>query len=55
MSPRRVVVVGGGHAGATFVANLRREGFGGEITLISSERSLPCHRPPLSKSFGEAS
>ncbi|VXA90272.1 NAD(P)/FAD-dependent oxidoreductase [Citricoccus sp. K5] len=52
MSPRKVVVVGAGHAGGTFVALLRREGFDGEITMVGTEVNAPYHRPPLSKSFG---
>lgn len=51
MSKPRIVVVGAGHAGGTFVALLRREGFQGSITLIGAEKNPPYHRPPLSKSF----
>lgn len=54
MSPRKIVVVGAGHAGGTFVALLRREGFDGEIALVGAEEHAPYHRPPLSKSFGAA-
>ncbi|MCB1754529.1 MAG: FAD-dependent oxidoreductase [Gammaproteobacteria bacterium] len=46
-----IVVVGGGHAGAQLVVNLRQEGFAGKLTLISEETDLPYHKPPLSKSF----
>lgn len=52
MSTSRVVVVGAGHAGGTFVALLRREGFDGEIVMVGTEEHVPYHRPPLSKSFG---
>lgn len=48
---RRVVVVGGGHAGGTLVGLLRQAGFGGEIVLFCAEPDLPYHRPPLSKKF----
>ncbi|AEH09449.1 MULTISPECIES: NAD(P)/FAD-dependent oxidoreductase [Protofrankia] len=48
---RRVVVVGGGHAGGTLVGLLRQAGFAGEIVLFGQETDLPYHRPPLSKKF----
>ncbi|GAA1365229.1 FAD-dependent oxidoreductase [Arthrobacter rhombi] len=50
MTTRRVVVVGAGHAGGTFVAMLRQQGYDGGIDLVGSEPHLPYHRPPLSKS-----
>jgi 3-phenylpropionate/trans-cinnamate dioxygenase ferredoxin reductase component len=50
-SVERIVVVGGGLAGGTAAATLRREGFDGTLTLIAAERHLPYERPPLSKSF----
>jgi 3-phenylpropionate/trans-cinnamate dioxygenase ferredoxin reductase subunit len=50
----RVVVAGGGHAGGTLVAQLRQDGFDGEIVLFGAERDLPYHRPPLSKKFGDS-
>jgi 3-phenylpropionate/trans-cinnamate dioxygenase ferredoxin reductase subunit len=46
-----MVVVGGGVAGASAVAELRRAGFGGAVTLICAEDVLPYERPPLSKEF----
>lgn len=54
MSPRKILVVGAGHAGGTFVALLRREGYDGEIEMVGAEEHAPYHRPPLSKSFGPA-
>jgi 3-phenylpropionate/trans-cinnamate dioxygenase ferredoxin reductase subunit len=51
MTSQRVVVVGAGHAGGSFVALLRQGGFDGEIVMIGAEEHLPYHRPPLSKSF----
>lgn len=54
MTSRKIVVVGAGHAGGTFVALLRREGFDGEIAMVGTEAHAPYHRPPLSKSFGAA-
>lgn len=44
-----VVVVGAGLAAAKVVENLRKEGFGGPITLIGAERYRPYDRPGLSK------
>ena len=54
MTARRVVVIGAGHAGGTLVALLRQTGFDGEIIMIGAEEHLPYHRPPLSKSIGDA-
>lgn len=51
MSQQRVVIIGGGHAGAEAVAALRQKGWAGDITLISSEKQLPYQRPPLSKGY----
>ena len=47
----KVLIVGGGHAGANTAFALRKDGFDGEITIISDEGYLPYHRPPLSKDF----
>ena len=47
----KVLIVGGGHAGANTAYALRKDGFDGEITIISDEGYLPYHRPPLSKDF----
>jgi NADPH-dependent 2,4-dienoyl-CoA reductase/sulfur reductase-like enzyme len=44
-----VVVVGGGLAGWRACETLRREGFGGAITLVGDEPYAPYDRPPLSK------
>lgn len=48
---KRVVIVGGGQAGAECATELRRQGFEGEITLLTEEASLPYKRPPLSKAY----
>jgi 3-phenylpropionate/trans-cinnamate dioxygenase ferredoxin reductase subunit len=45
----RVVVVGGGLAGARTAAELRAQGFAGELVLLAAEPHLPYDRPPLSK------
>lgn len=45
----RVVIVGGGLAGATVAESLRDRGFDGEIVIVGAEAHLPYERPPLSK------
>ncbi len=47
----RIVAVGGGVASAAAIAELRSEGFDGDITLVSAEDTVPYERPPLSKEF----
>ena len=47
----RIVVVGGGQAGGQAVDSLRREGFDGEIILVTAESQPPYQRPPLSKDY----
>lgn len=49
--PDRIVVVGGGQAGAALVAKLRSLGYQGRLTLIGAEPVLPYQRPPLSKKY----
>ncbi|WP_050931547.1 NAD(P)/FAD-dependent oxidoreductase [Aestuariivita boseongensis] len=44
-------VVGAGQAGSSLVAELRKQGFEGEITLIGGEPVPPYQRPPLSKGY----
>src|SRR4051794_13140378 len=46
---KRVVVVGGGLAGARSVQELRTQGYDGSITVLAGEQHLPYDRPPLSK------
>jgi apoptosis-inducing factor 3 len=48
---RRVVIIGGGATGSAAAEMLRREGYDGELTLISEEASLPIDRPNLSKDY----
>ncbi|MER7558719.1 FAD-dependent oxidoreductase [Nocardioides sp. NPDC126508] len=45
-----VVVVGGGIAGVSTVAELRKHGYAGELTLVSAD-PIPYDRPPLSKEY----
>lgn len=45
----RVVIVGGGLAGATVAESLRERDYDGEIVILGAEEHLPYERPPLSK------
>ncbi|MCH7672483.1 MAG: FAD-dependent oxidoreductase [Proteobacteria bacterium] len=49
MAEENCIIVGASHAGTTLALQLRKEGWSGKIQLISAERELPYHRPPLSK------
>jgi NADPH-dependent 2,4-dienoyl-CoA reductase/sulfur reductase-like enzyme len=51
MSPRSVVIVGAGLAGARAAETLRSEGFDGRVTLVGEEPVAPYERPALSKEF----
>ena len=44
-----VVIIGAGHAGVAAATALRKLDKDINITLISEEKNLPYHRPPLSK------
>ncbi|MGI5951399.1 MAG: NAD(P)/FAD-dependent oxidoreductase [Brooklawnia sp.] len=50
-APQRIVIIGGGLAGAKTVEALRANGHAGTITLLGAETHLPYERPPLSKSY----
>jgi 3-phenylpropionate/trans-cinnamate dioxygenase ferredoxin reductase component len=56
-TPRHVVIVGGGLAGAKTAEALRAQEFDGDVTLLAAEPHLPYERPPLSKGYliGKAS
>jgi NADPH-dependent 2,4-dienoyl-CoA reductase/sulfur reductase-like enzyme/nitrite reductase/ring-hydroxylating ferredoxin subunit len=49
--PSSVVIVGAGPAGAACAETLRKEGFGGPITLLGHEPPGPVDRPNLSKDY----
>jgi 3-phenylpropionate/trans-cinnamate dioxygenase ferredoxin reductase subunit len=51
-----VVIIGGGHGGASAAFELRRGGYSRPITIVGEEGFIPYQRPPLSKAWlrGEA-
>ncbi len=51
MADLQYLIVGGGLAAASAVEGIRELDQQGVITLLSAERELPYHRPPLSKGF----
>jgi 3-phenylpropionate/trans-cinnamate dioxygenase ferredoxin reductase subunit len=51
VSTPHVVIIGAGQAGAETALRLRQLSFGGDITLIGDESTLPYQRPPLSKKY----
>jgi 3-phenylpropionate/trans-cinnamate dioxygenase ferredoxin reductase component len=51
MTPRQVVIVGAGLAGARCAETLRAEGFDGRILLVGEEERAPYERPALSKEY----
>ncbi len=51
MGDTQYVVIGGGLTAASTIEGIRELDRSGPITLVSSERELPYHRPPLSKGF----
>jgi 3-phenylpropionate/trans-cinnamate dioxygenase ferredoxin reductase subunit len=51
MAETQYVIVGGGLAAVSAIEGIRELDKTGPITLLTAERELPYHRPPLSKSF----
>lgn len=51
MADTHYLIVGGGLAAASAIEGIRELDQTGSITLVSAERELPYHRPPLSKGF----
>ncbi|HXW23648.1 MAG TPA: FAD-dependent oxidoreductase, partial [Xanthobacteraceae bacterium] len=50
-APDRVVIVGGGAAGFAAAEMLRRDGYGGSLTLLSADDAAPYDRPNCSKDY----
>jgi 3-phenylpropionate/trans-cinnamate dioxygenase ferredoxin reductase subunit len=50
-SPRRIVIIGAGQAGAQAAYSLRGHGYAGEIVMVGAEPQPPYQRPPLSKAY----
>jgi 3-phenylpropionate/trans-cinnamate dioxygenase ferredoxin reductase subunit len=50
-TPERVLIAGGGLAGASAAFALRKRGFEGDVTIVSEEALPPYERPPLSKTY----
>ncbi|WP_290753421.1 FAD-dependent oxidoreductase [Henriciella sp.] len=48
---QKIVIIGGGQAGAQVVQSLRQFGYEGDLVLVGDEAALPYQRPPLSKAY----
>ncbi|WP_194395975.1 NAD(P)/FAD-dependent oxidoreductase [Microbacterium atlanticum] len=48
---RRMLIIGGGLAAGAAAETLRKEGFDGEVVIVSAEPHAPYQRPPLSKGY----
>lgn len=51
LTPKNIVIVGGGAAGFAAAERLRREGYGGKIVMVSNDPDPPTDRPNLSKDY----
>lgn len=51
LTDTHTIIVGGGGAGFMTAHQLRNTGYGGKITLVSTEDKAPYNRPLLSKAF----
>jgi NADPH-dependent 2,4-dienoyl-CoA reductase/sulfur reductase-like enzyme/nitrite reductase/ring-hydroxylating ferredoxin subunit len=51
LKTERIVIVGGGAAGFAAAEMLRREGFAGNVTLLSADDDAPYDRPNCSKDY----
>ncbi|HEY0371972.1 MAG TPA: FAD-dependent oxidoreductase [Thermoanaerobaculia bacterium] len=49
--PEHIAIVGAGAAGSFAAAELRRTGFAGRVTLLTSDDRLPFDKPNLSKDY----
>ncbi|HKO56362.1 MAG TPA: FAD-dependent oxidoreductase, partial [Thermoanaerobaculia bacterium] len=49
--PQRIVIIGGGAAGAFAAFELRRIGYMGSVTLLTRESRVPYDKPNLSKDY----
>jgi apoptosis-inducing factor 3 len=49
--PGSIIILGGGAAGNCAAETLRREGFSGNILMLSADSSVPYDRPNLSKDY----